>query len=195
MNGGSEDLDVTSVGVDEDRGDRHRHRASHRARPRAHRLRRRRRVRAPDAREDAGAPGRIRAARLQDGLVAHSTFTSAAGARRCASCSRGGASAPDRRHLLERPHGDRCAAGSLRTRPAGSVTSRSWASTGSTRPSWTNPPLTTVEQPIDEIARTAVEALRGQVERPFERQPSYVFRPRLRLGGTTAPPSSAAATS
>ena len=60
---------------------------------------------------------------------------------------------------------------------------------------WTNPPLTTVEQPIDEIARTAVEALRGQVERPFERQPSYVFRPRLRLGGTTAPPSSAAATS
>ena len=60
---------------------------------------------------------------------------------------------------------------------------------------WTNPPLTTVEQPIDEIARTAVEALQGQVERPFERHPSYVFRPRLRLGGTTAPPSSAAATS
>jgi DNA-binding LacI/PurR family transcriptional regulator len=61
--------------------------------------------------------------------------------------------------------------------------------------SWTNPPLTTVEQPIDEIARTAVEALWGQVARPSERQPSYVFRPRLRIGGTTAPPSSAAATS
>ena len=60
---------------------------------------------------------------------------------------------------------------------------------------WTNPPLTTVEQPIDEIARTAVEALRSQVERPSERQPSYVFRPRLRMGGTTAPPSSAAETS
>ena len=60
---------------------------------------------------------------------------------------------------------------------------------------WTNPPLTTVEQPIDEIARTAVEALRSQVERPSERQPSYVFRPRLRLGGTTAPPASASATS
>ena len=61
--------------------------------------------------------------------------------------------------------------------------------------SWTNPPLTTVEQPIDEIARTAVAALRSQVERPSERQPSYVFRPRLRLGGTTAPPASASATS
>lgn len=38
-------------------------------------------------------------------------------------------------------------------------------------------------------------ALWGQVARPSERQPSYVFRPRLRVGGTTAPPSSAAATS
>ena len=61
--------------------------------------------------------------------------------------------------------------------------------------SWTNPPLTTVEQPIDEIARTAVEALWSQVERPDQRQPSYVFRPRLRPGGTTAPPSSTRATS
>jgi DNA-binding LacI/PurR family transcriptional regulator len=52
-----------------------------------------------------------------------------------------------------------------------------------------------VEQPIDEIARTAVEALWGQVARPSERQPSYVFRPRLRVGGTTAPPASAAPTS
>jgi len=61
--------------------------------------------------------------------------------------------------------------------------------------SWTNPPLTTVEQPIDEIARTAVEALWGQVARPTERQPSYVFRPRLRPGGTTGAPSSARMTS
>ena len=56
---------------------------------------------------------------------------------------------------------------------------------------WTNPPLTTVEQPIDEIARTAVEALWTQVARPSEHQPSYVFRPRLRAGGTTAAPSPA----
>jgi DNA-binding LacI/PurR family transcriptional regulator len=58
--------------------------------------------------------------------------------------------------------------------------------------SWTQPPLTTVEQPIDEIARTAVAALRAQVERPEERQPSYVFRPQLRQGGTTAPPAETA---
>ncbi|HSJ93023.1 MAG TPA: substrate-binding domain-containing protein, partial [Gaiellaceae bacterium] len=58
--------------------------------------------------------------------------------------------------------------------------------------SWTQPPLTTVEQPIDEIARTAVAALRAQVERPEELQPSYVFRPQLREGGTTAPPAGAA---
>lgn len=53
---------------------------------------------------------------------------------------------------------------------------------------WTQPPLTTIEQPLDEIARTAVAALRAQVDRPHERQPSYVFRPKLREGGTTAPP-------
>jgi len=58
---------------------------------------------------------------------------------------------------------------------------------------WTQPPLTTVEQPIDEIARTAVEALRAQVDRPVERQPSDVFRPRLRVGGTTAPPAPSSA--
>jgi len=56
---------------------------------------------------------------------------------------------------------------------------------------WTQPPLTTVEQPIDEIARTAVTALGTQVERSVDQQPSYVFRPRLRVGGTTGPPSAA----
>jgi DNA-binding LacI/PurR family transcriptional regulator len=55
---------------------------------------------------------------------------------------------------------------------------------------WTQPPLSTVEQPIEEIARTSVAALRSQVERPELAQPSYVFRPRLRVGGTTGPPRS-----
>jgi DNA-binding LacI/PurR family transcriptional regulator len=54
---------------------------------------------------------------------------------------------------------------------------------------WTQPPLSTVEQPIDEIARTSVDALRAQVERPDQAQPSYVFRPRLRVGGTSGPPA------
>src|SRR4029450_954007 len=35
---------------------------------------------------------------------------------------------------------------------------------------WTNPPLTTVEQPFDESARTAVEALRNQGETPAGRR-------------------------
>jgi DNA-binding LacI/PurR family transcriptional regulator len=53
---------------------------------------------------------------------------------------------------------------------------------------WAQPPLTTVEQPLEEIARTAVSALRAQVDRPEQRQPGYVFRPDLRIGGTSGPP-------
>jgi DNA-binding LacI/PurR family transcriptional regulator len=52
---------------------------------------------------------------------------------------------------------------------------------------WTQPPLTTVEQPIGEIAETAVEALRALVDQPGQTLPTYVFRPQLRVGGTTAP--------
>jgi DNA-binding LacI/PurR family transcriptional regulator len=55
--------------------------------------------------------------------------------------------------------------------------------------SWTEPALTTIEQPTDEIAETAVEALRALVEDPGQTLPAYVFRPRLRVGGTTAPPA------
>ena len=53
---------------------------------------------------------------------------------------------------------------------------------------WTQPALTTVEQPIGEIAETAVEALRALVDDPEQKLPTYVFRPQLRVGGTTAPP-------
>jgi DNA-binding LacI/PurR family transcriptional regulator len=53
---------------------------------------------------------------------------------------------------------------------------------------WTQPPLTTVEQPIDEIAGTAIEALRALVDGPDQQLPSYVFRPTLRVAGTTAAP-------
>ncbi len=53
---------------------------------------------------------------------------------------------------------------------------------------WTQPPLTTVEQPIDVIAKTAVAALQAQIEEPDQALPTYAFRPRLRPGGTTAPP-------
>jgi DNA-binding LacI/PurR family transcriptional regulator len=53
---------------------------------------------------------------------------------------------------------------------------------------WTSPPLTTVEQPIDEIAETAVNALRTLIEDPDKPLPDYSFRPRLRVRGSTAPP-------
>jgi DNA-binding LacI/PurR family transcriptional regulator len=54
---------------------------------------------------------------------------------------------------------------------------------------WTEPALTTVEQPIDEIATTAIEALCSLMELPEQSLPNYVFRPRLRVGRSTAPPA------
>jgi DNA-binding LacI/PurR family transcriptional regulator len=53
---------------------------------------------------------------------------------------------------------------------------------------WTQPPLTTVAQPIGEIAETAIDVLQALVDDPEQTLPTYVFRPSLRLGGTTAPP-------
>ena len=55
--------------------------------------------------------------------------------------------------------------------------------------SWTQPPLTTVEQPIDKIAETAIEALQALVDDPEQTLPTYVFRPHLRIGGTICPPA------
>ena len=133
VNGGSEDLDVTSVGVDERAAGTHRDRAPDRARSRAHRLRRRATsTRCRRARRRSGTSTRSGAPRLRDGLVAHSTFTVGGGARRCASCSR-----PAR----ERPTGVICssdlmAIGALQEAARLGLrvprTSRSSASTGST---------------------------------------------------------------
>ena len=54
---------------------------------------------------------------------------------------------------------------------------------------WTQPRLTTIEQPIVEIAETAVDALRRLIEEPDRPLPQYVFRPQLHVGGSTAPPA------
>jgi DNA-binding LacI/PurR family transcriptional regulator len=51
---------------------------------------------------------------------------------------------------------------------------------------WTSPALTTVEQPIEEIAETAVNALRTLIAEPEKPLPDYSFRPRLRVRGSTA---------
>jgi DNA-binding LacI/PurR family transcriptional regulator len=53
---------------------------------------------------------------------------------------------------------------------------------------WTSPPLTTVEQPIEEIAETAVNALRSLIADPEKPLPDYSFRPRLAVRGSTAAP-------
>jgi DNA-binding LacI/PurR family transcriptional regulator len=55
---------------------------------------------------------------------------------------------------------------------------------------WTSPALTTVEQPIEEIAETAVNALRMLIEEPEKPLPDYSFRPRLRVRESTAAPQS-----
>jgi DNA-binding LacI/PurR family transcriptional regulator len=53
---------------------------------------------------------------------------------------------------------------------------------------WTDPPLTTVEQPIEEIAETAVNALRTMMDAPTKPLPDSFFRPSLRKRASTAPP-------
>jgi DNA-binding LacI/PurR family transcriptional regulator len=188
VNGGSEDLDVTSVGVDERAAGRiateHLIALGHErigfvAGP-AYAL--------PTREKTLGRLDALRSAALEDGLVAHSTFTVVGGREAL-------------RELLANPAGERptavmcssdlMAIGAMQEAESQGLDVPGELSIvgfdGIDAATWTNPPLTTVEQPIDEIARTAVGALRAQGERPLERQPSYVFRPRLRIGGTTGP--------
>jgi DNA-binding LacI/PurR family transcriptional regulator len=54
---------------------------------------------------------------------------------------------------------------------------------------WLDPPLTTVEQPIERLAETAVEALQTLIAEPGRSLPSFVFKAKLREGGSTAPPA------
>ena len=46
----------------------------------------------------------------------------------------------------------------------------------------------TVEQPIDDIAETAVNALQMLISEPGKPLPDSLFRPRLVVRGSTAPP-------
>lgn len=191
VNGGSEDLEVTSVGVDERAAGRiateHLIELGHRrvgfvaGTPYA----------LPTREKAIGHGDALRAAGLANGCIAHSEFGVVGGR----AAMRELVQLPD----VERPTGVICssdlmaigalqAASELGLRVPDDVSVVGFD--GIDAATWTQPPLTTIEQPIDEIARTAVAALRTFVERPSERQPSYVFRPRLRLGGTTgAPPA------
>jgi DNA-binding LacI/PurR family transcriptional regulator len=51
---------------------------------------------------------------------------------------------------------------------------------------WVDPPLTTIEQPIDQIAETAVDALRTLIAEPQRRLPSFIFKAKLTRRGSTA---------
>jgi DNA-binding LacI/PurR family transcriptional regulator len=52
---------------------------------------------------------------------------------------------------------------------------------------WTDPTLTTIEQPIFDIARTAVATLRNLIGDQGGAMPDVLYRPRLRAGGSTGP--------
>jgi len=54
---------------------------------------------------------------------------------------------------------------------------------------WTTPALTTIEQPIEEIAATAVDALCTLIAEPSRALPSFVFKAKLRRRASTAPPA------
>jgi DNA-binding LacI/PurR family transcriptional regulator len=56
---------------------------------------------------------------------------------------------------------------------------------------WSVPELTTVEQPIERIAQTAVETLRSLIEEPGRQLPNSYFRPVLRARASTAAPARA----
>lgn len=54
---------------------------------------------------------------------------------------------------------------------------------------WVEPELTTIEQPIDQIASTAVDLLRTVIADPACSLPRVLLQPRLRTGGSTAAPA------
>ena len=182
VNGGSEQLDVTSVGVDERAAGRlateHLLELGHTrigfAAGDEHS--------SPTREKAEGRVAALRGRGLEpDGLVAYAEFGVEGGRRGVPRARRRGRRPADRDHLLERPDGDRR---HPRGRGARASTFRSDLSVvgfdGIDAAAWNEPALTTVEQPIDEIAETAVRALRSLIESPAQSLPNYVFRPRLR---------------
>jgi DNA-binding LacI/PurR family transcriptional regulator len=188
VNGGSAQLDVTSVGVDERAAGRL---ATEHLLDLGHT---RIGFAAGDAlssptREKAeGREAALRAAGLEpDGLVAHTDFTVEGGreAFQALVASPGG---PPTGIICSN---DLMAIGVIREAEAHRIEVPHELSVvgfdGIEAASWNEPELTTVEQPIDEIAATAVSALCALIEDCSQSLPNYVFRPRLKLGRSTAP--------
>jgi DNA-binding LacI/PurR family transcriptional regulator len=190
VNGAVDGLDVPAVGVDERAAGqvatRHLLDLGHRrigfvAGPR-HFL--------PTREKAVGRQAALHAAGLQtDGCVAHADFSVEGGRRALADLLAGDG---------ERPTGVICssdlmAIGVLKEAEARGLRVPADLSVvgfdGIDAASWTHPPLTTVEQPIDAIAETAVNALQALIEEPERSLPNYLFRPRLRVRSSTAPPA------
>lgn len=192
VNGGSESLNVTSVGVDERIAGRlateHLLELGHRrigfVAGEAFVLATREKLM---GRDDA-----LRTAGIApNGCVAHAGFTVGGGRRALRALME---VAPD-----ERPTGVICSndlmaigamqeAAALGLRVPEDVSVVGFDGIDAT--SWTQPTLTTVAQPIGDIAEMAITALQRLIENPGQTQPNYVFRPRLRPGGSTAAPRS-----
>ena len=192
VNGASETLHVTSVGVDERAAGRI---ATEHLLELGHR-----RIgfvagqafSSPTREKQLGRDDALRAAGLEpNGLVAHASF-SVAGGRQAM------------RRLIELADGrptavicssDLMAIGAMLEAASHGLRVPDDLSVvgfdGIDAATWTQPPLTTVEQPIDVIAKTAIAALRAQIDDPEHAHPKYAFRPHLRRGGTTGPPAAA----
>jgi DNA-binding LacI/PurR family transcriptional regulator len=52
--------------------------------------------------------------------------------------------------------------------------------------SWVDPPLTTIEQPIQELASTAVDLLQTVIADPSRSLPRVLYQAKLRPGASTA---------
>jgi DNA-binding LacI/PurR family transcriptional regulator len=188
VNGGAESLDVTSVGVDERAAGRiateHLIELGHE------------RIgfvageayASPTREKAAGRADALNAAGLRpDHLVAHGTFSVAGGRSALSS-------------LLDASNGDRptavicssdlMAIGALREAITRGLRVPEDVSIvgfdGIEAAGWIDPPLTTVEQPILDIARTAVSTLRNLIGGQSGAMPDVQYRPRLRVGGSTA---------
>ena len=113
-----------------------------------------------------------------DGLVAHAAVLGRGrpGALRALLAAPGGRA--DRRRLLERPDGDRRADGGGRAGSRRPGRPSVVGFDGIEAASWTQPGLTTIEQPIADIAETAVEALKSLIDEPERPLPDFVFRPK-----------------
>jgi DNA-binding LacI/PurR family transcriptional regulator len=188
VNGGSAQLDVTSVGVDERAAGRL---ATEHLLGLGH-------TRIGFAAGDAlvsptrekgeGRETALRAAGIEpDGLVVNASFTVEGGRE----AFRGLVAAPGGPPTGIICSNDLMAIGVIREAEAHGIDVPGELSVigfdGIDAASWNEPALTTVEQPIDEIAETAVRALRSLIEDGTQSLPNYVFRARLRLGRSTAP--------